>query len=72
MVRRGIADVFALVDLLLAAGQQEDAMQYMSAVLQHNAWALEYQMKYAEIAGQKGESSDAFCARGEHHDAQTS
>lgn len=55
MVRRGIADVFALVDRLLAAGQQEDAMHYMSAALRHNAWALNYQMRYAEIAAQTGE-----------------
>ena len=55
MVRRGIADVFVLIDLLLAEGQQEDAMRYLSAALKHNAWALEYQMRYAELAGQKGE-----------------
>lgn len=55
MVRRGIADVFALVDLLLAEGQQEDAMRYLSAALKHNSWALEYQMQYAELAKQKGE-----------------
>lgn len=59
MIRRGIADVFALVDLLLAEGQQEDAMRYMSAALKHNAWALDYQTRYAEVAAQTGELDDA-------------
>lgn len=54
-IRHGVADVFALADRLLAAGQQDDAMRYLSAGLKHNAWALDYQMRYAEIAGQRGE-----------------
>lgn len=55
MIRRDIADVFTLVDRLQAAGLVDDAMRYMSEALKHNAWALEYQMRYAELAGQKGE-----------------
>lgn len=40
MIRRGIADVFGLIDLLLAAGKRDEAMRYMSEALTHNAWAL--------------------------------
>lgn len=54
-IRRNVADIFALVDLLLAENRQEEAATYLSAALTHNAWALEYQMKYAELAEQRGE-----------------
>ena len=59
MIRRGIADIFALVDLLLANGQQEDAMRYLSTALKHNAWALDYQMQYAELIMKKGDADIA-------------
>ncbi|MDD5523453.1 MAG: hypothetical protein PHI84_21765 [Kiritimatiellae bacterium] len=59
MIRHGISDIFALVDLLLEAGEQEEALWYMSVALKHNAWALNYQMRYAEIMNQKGETKQA-------------
>ncbi len=59
MIRRNIADVFDLIDRLLAKDQQEDAMPYLSAALKHNAWALDYQMHYAELAAQRGEPAVA-------------
>ena len=59
MVRRGITDVFALVDLMVEAGRQEDAMYYLSAALKHNAWAMHYQMQYAEMLEAHGETEQA-------------
>jgi predicted Zn-dependent protease len=59
LIRRDVTDVFALVDLLLDAGQQAESLRYMSAALQHNAWALNYQMRYAEILNQTGEAEQA-------------
>jgi predicted Zn-dependent protease len=55
MIRRRIGDVFALVDLLQAAGMQDEELRYMEVALQHNAWALDYQMRYAELMGQRGD-----------------
>ena len=59
MIRRSIADVFELTDLLLAAGKQDEAMRYLSEALKHNAWALKYQMRYAEISELKGDTDTA-------------
>lgn len=59
MIRRGVSEVFALADLLLDAGQQAEALRYMSAGLKHNAWALNYQMRYAEITNQNGGTGEA-------------
>lgn len=59
MIRRSIADVFSLIDLLLAAGEQDEAMRYMSDALKADAWALNYQMRYAEVLGQRGETEPA-------------
>jgi predicted Zn-dependent protease len=59
MIRRGIADVFTLIDLLVAAGRQDEAVGYMIAALKLNSWALNYQMQYAEIMEQRGEAEQA-------------
>ncbi len=59
MIRRGISNVFDLIDLYLDADKDDKAMQYITIALQHNSWALPYQMKCAEIMYERGETNAA-------------
>jgi predicted Zn-dependent protease len=56
MIRRSVGDVFALVDRLVKSGQQNDALEYLSAALTYDSWALDYQMLYAEMLRTRGQS----------------
>ncbi len=58
-IRRDIAKVFLLVDLLMDEENVADARHYLAVGLQHNPWALAYQMKCAEIAARKGDADVA-------------
>ncbi len=62
MIRRNIGDVFALVDRLTKSGQQEQAFTYLSAGLQHQPWALDYQLIFAEMLLARG-MADLACER---------
>lgn len=55
MIRRGIEDVFSLVDRLIEEGKTEAAMPYLEAALRRNSWALPYQLLYAELLDEKGD-----------------
>jgi len=59
MIRRGIDDVFALVDRLTEAGRGGEAMHYLGIALKHNAWALDYQLRYAEMLRDQAEIEQA-------------
>jgi len=62
-IRRGIADVFALVDRLIETGRKDDAERYLAAGLTHNAWALDYQLLYAEMLAARGDEAAGDKAR---------
>ena len=54
-IRRQIQLVCALVDQLNREGKDDDALQYLQVLLQHDSWALEYQMLYAEMLEKRGQ-----------------
>ena len=58
-IRADVDDVFALADLLLASGRESEATHYLSAGVRSKPWALNYQMRYAEILGEAGKTEEA-------------
>jgi hypothetical protein len=55
-LRKNSADVFRLVDALVALERLDDAERYLARVLKANAWAFEYQLTYGELLAQKGDT----------------
>jgi predicted Zn-dependent protease len=58
-IRRNIKKLFHLVDKLMESGLEDEAFKYLETALQHNPWALNYQMIYAIMLEKRGERKKA-------------
>lgn len=57
MIRRNIKDVFTLIDQLVESKNHHEAYDYLAVALQHDSWAIGYQMLYAEMLQARGETN---------------
>jgi predicted Zn-dependent protease len=57
MIRRNIKEVFTLIDRLVELKKNQEAFDYLTVALQHDSWAMGYQMLYAEMLQTRGESN---------------
>lgn len=54
-LRHQSADVYRLIDALLAQGDESEATRYLRRVLQADPWSFDYQLTYGEILARHGQ-----------------
>ena len=57
-LRHGSADVYRMIDALVAKGRNDEAERYLARILKADASAFEYQLTYGELLAAKGKPEE--------------